>query len=120
MINPLNQESAQISQGEEGGILVHPVINIDTTDKIMGIPVKHFVVGALAALSTSFLGSNSFLGLILIPVAGYVAYRISLQLEKRFPGTSFRYYLKWIQGAQLYYAGPDEIAAPLVVPDEVV
>ncbi len=120
MINPFDQRAVQGVQGEEGGIIVYPVISIDTTDKIMGIPVKHFAVGALAALSTSFLGSNSFLGLVLIPVAGYVAYRISLQLERRFPGTSFRYYLKWIQGAQLYYPGPDEIAAPLVVPDEVL
>jgi hypothetical protein len=120
VINPPGQRPVQANQGEEGGILVYPVINIDTTDKIMGIPVKHFVAGAFAALATSFLGSNSFLGLILIPVAGYVVYRVSLQLEKRFPGTSFRYYLKWIQGAQLYYPGPDEIAAPLVVPDEVL
>jgi hypothetical protein len=120
VLNPLDQRPVQASQGDDGGILVYPIINIDTTDKIMGIPVKHFVAGGFAALATSFMGSSSFLGLVLIPVAGYVAYRISLQLEKRFPGTSFRYYLKWIQGAQLYYPGPDEIAAPLVVPDEVL
>jgi hypothetical protein len=120
VLDLLDQRTPQAAQGEEGGVLVYPVINIDTTDKIMGIPVKHFVAGAFAALSTSFLGSNSFFGLVLIPVAGYVAYRVSLQLEKRFPGTSFRYYLKWIQGAQLYYPGPDEIAAPLVVPNEVL
>ncbi len=102
--------------------VVHPIVYIDTTDKIMGIPVKHFAAGGGAALASSFFLSsgNSPLLLLLIPVVGYVVYRISLGLEKRFPGTSFLYYRKWLAGAQVYYPGPDTIAAPLVIPDEVL
>lgn len=92
-------------------------IHIDTTDKIMGVPVKHLAAGAGAAVFTSFVLSQmgqGLLTLLLIPLAGYLAYRISYSLEKTFPGTSFRYYQKWFSMPQVLLPGPDWQSIPLV------
>lgn len=95
-------------------------LHIDTTDKIMGIPVRHFLSGAAGAIGTSFFATSFFtspLALLAIPMAGYLVYRISLQVERLFPGTSLNYYRKWLSGAQLYWPGPDTVSVPLVIPD---
>lgn len=95
-------------------------LHIDTTDKIMGVPVKHLLAGAAGAIGTSFFASsfgNSPAFLLAIPVVGYLTYRISLQVERLFPGTSLIYYRKWLSGAQLYWPGPDTVSVPLVIPD---
>lgn len=95
-------------------------LHIDTTDKIMGIPVKHLLAGAAGAIGTSFFTSSfgdSPALLLGIPVVGYLTYRVSLQVERLFPGTSLSYYRKWLSGAQLYWPGPDTISVPLVIPD---
>ena len=108
---------------EELGKAVYPFFHIDTTDKIMGIPVRHFAVGLgtaiLVSTTLSSLTSSSPALLLLVPLSGYLAYRASLQMEKTFPGTSFRYYLNWFQGGQVYVPDRDEVAAPLVVPDDL-
>ncbi len=96
-----------------------PFLFIDTTDKIMGIPVKHVMVGAMTAVMASFLltsFTSSPPALLLIPLSGYLAFRISLQMERTFPGTSFYYYQRWFSSPQVAYPGPDEIAVPLVIP----
>ena len=92
-------------------------LHIDTTDKIMGIPVKHLSIGAGTAVFTSFVISEistSPLALFLVPLSGYVAYRISYALEKRFPGTSFYYYRKWFSMPQVLLPGPDWQSIPVV------
>ncbi|MCS7219677.1 MAG: hypothetical protein NZ846_12080, partial [Thermus sp.] len=81
----------------------------------------HLAAGGGAALAASFFTSSlsgSPAMLLLIPLAGYLAYRISLQIERSFPGTSLEYYRKGLAGAQVYWPGPDCVSAPLVVPDE--
>lgn len=80
-------------------------LHIDTTDKIISVPVKHLLAGATGAIGISFFASSfgdSPAFLLAIPGVGYLTYRISLQVERLFPGTSLSYYRKWFSGAQLY------------------
>lgn len=90
---------------------------IDTTDKIMGIPVKHIVAGVGTSVLVSFSISSLNGGLIaflLVPLSGYFVYRISVGLERTFLGTSFLYYRKWLSSPQVLLPLADEESIPLI------